>query len=134
MRVKEVKLMNRPDGWGDRLGDSEIEVDGKLCGKVQSATKQGAWYTVECEKPVIGKSVKVISKENTPLHFAEIRVHGEPNKQCMTDTCSSSQYLLKTGKCASCPPNYVQDPTDKTNCVFQNQIKEIKCKRGHRVD
>jgi len=134
MKVESVKLLNRPDGWGDRLGDSEVEVDGKLCGKVESKTAQGKWYTVTCTKPVIGKNVKVISKESTPLHFAEVRVMGKANRQCIVDACTGSQFLLKTGKCAACPTGYIQDPLDKTNCIFSDYIKEIKCKRGHRVD
>jgi hypothetical protein len=126
--------LNRPDGWGDRLGDAEVEVDGKLCGKVQSQTVQGKWYTVECAKPIIGDKIKVTSKANTPLHFAEFRAFGQRNKQCMTDTCSKTQFLLKTGKCTNCPTGYVQDPSDKTNCVYGKYAKEFKCKRGWRVD
>jgi len=52
----------------------------------------------------------------------------------MADTCGETQFLLKSGRCQSCPPGYVQDPNDKTNCVYGKYIKEIKCKRGHRVD
>lgn len=134
MRVESVKILNRPDGWGDRLGDSDVEIDGKLCAKVQSGTVQGKWYTVTCDKPVIGKKVKVISKENTPLHFAEIRVMGKANKQCSAETCTGTQFLLKSGRCAECPTNWIQNPLDKTNCIFGNYVKEIMCKRGHRVD
>lgn len=132
--VQKVMFKNRPDGWGHRLGDATVEVDGKPCGKVVSKTVQGAWYTVKCDKTVIGKSVKVTSKKDTPLHFAEIRVFGKPNKQCTTDKCTNKQYLLKTGKCASCPTDYVQDPKDKKNCIYGKYVKEIMCKRGHRVD
>jgi len=41
---------------------------------------------------------------------------------------------LKSGKCGACPAGYVQDPADKTNCVHGKQVREIKCKRGYRVD
>jgi hypothetical protein len=132
--VESVSMKNRPDGWGHRLGDTTIEVDGKLCGKVTSKTVQGAWYTVKCAKPILGRSIKVTSKAKTPLHFAEIRAHGKPNKQCSADKCSAKQFLLKTGKCGACPTDYVQDPKDKKNCVYGKYVKEIKCKRGHRVD
>lgn len=133
-KVNEVKFMNRPDGWGKRLGDTSVEIDGKFCGKVQSQTVQGKWYTVKCEKPIIGKTVKVTSKANTPLHFTEFRAFGAANKQCITDACSSSQFLLETGKCQNCPTGYIADPKDKTNCIYGKYVKEIKCKRGHRVD
>lgn len=74
------------------------------------------------------------SKAETPLHFAEIRVFGTANNQCQTDKCEANQFLLKSGRCQACPPGYVQDPTDKTSCVYGKYIREIKCKRGHRVD
>jgi len=82
--------LNRPDGWGARLGDAKVEVDGKLCGQVQTETVQGVWYNVVCETPIIGKEIVVTSKENTPLHFAEFRAFGKPNQQCMTDTCTKT--------------------------------------------
>jgi hypothetical protein len=126
--------MNRPDGWGDRLGDAEITVDDKVCGAVQSETKQGVWYTVTCEYPIIGKSIKVTSKADTPLHFAEFRAFGKPNKQCTTDTCTGTQYLLKTGECANCPSGWMTDPDNKNSCIYGKYLREIKCKRGHRVD
>jgi len=132
--VEKVSMKNRPDGWGYRLGSATVEVDGKLCGKVTPKTVQGAWYTVKCAKPIIGRSVKVTSKDKTPLHFAEIRAFGKANKQCTTDKCSAKQFLLKTGKCGACPTDYVQDPQDKKDCVHGKYVKEVKCKRGHRVD
>lgn len=133
-KVNQVKLLNRPDGWGARLGEATVEVDGKECGKVQSSTKQNVWYTVTCTKPIIGRTIKVTSKAATPLHFADIRVFGTANNQCKTDACDASQFLLKSGRCQSCPPGYVQDPNDKTKCVYGQYVGEIKCKRGHRVD
>jgi len=139
-KVNQVKLLNRPDGWGARLGDATLEIDGKECGKVQSSTKQNAWYTVTCTKPIIGRTIKVTSKAGTPLHFAEIRVFGTANNQCKTDSCDPSNkltpnhFLLKSGKCQACPSGYVHDPQDKTKCVYGHYIREIKCKRGHRVD
>lgn len=33
-KVTSVRILNRPDGWGARLGGSTIKVDGKLCGSV----------------------------------------------------------------------------------------------------
>lgn len=133
-KITSVKFLNRPDGWGDRLGDAVVEVDGRECGTVQQETVQGVWYTVECATPLIGKSVKVTSKADTPLHVAEVRVFGEPFKQCFADECTNTQYLLQTGKCAECPADWIQDPNDKTNCIYGLAVKEIKCKRGHRVD
>jgi hypothetical protein len=133
-KVESVKIMNRPDGWGDRLGDAVVEIDDKVCGTVQSTTKQGVWYTVTCETPIIGKTMKITSKADTPLHFAEIRAFGVANKQCTTDTCTGSQYLLKSGRCADCPTGWITDPEDKTSCIYGKMLKEIKCKRGHRVD
>jgi hypothetical protein len=105
--IDSVKLKNRPDGWGHRLGDSTVEIDGKLCGKVSTKTVNGAWYAVKCAKPILGKTVTITSKAKTPLHFAEIRVFGKANKQCSADTCKSNEYLLQTGRCARCPTNYV---------------------------
>jgi len=132
--VESVNIKNRPDGWGYRLGDATVTVDGKLCGKVTSKTKQGAWYTVKCAKPILGASVKVESKGNNPLHFSHIAAFGKANKQCVTDKCSANKFLLKTGKCRSCPTDYITDPKNKKNCVYGKYVKEIKCKRGHRVD
>lgn len=68
--VERVSIRNRPDGWGYRLGDATIKIDGKVCGKVTSKTVQGAWYTVKCASPIVGRSIMVESKANTPLHFA----------------------------------------------------------------
>lgn len=133
-KINQVKFLNRPDGWGGRLGDTTVEIDGKLCGTVQSSTVQNVWYDVDCETPILGRSIKVISKEGTPLHFAEIKVYGEKNQQCMQETCSTSQFLLKSGRCQDCPTGWSQDPTDNTNCIYGGLIKQIKCKRGHRVD
>jgi len=75
-KVNQVKLLNRPDGWGARLGAATVEIDGKVCGQVQKETKQNVWYTVVCSKPIIGRTIKVISQAQTPLHFAEIRAFG----------------------------------------------------------
>jgi hypothetical protein len=133
-KVNQVKFLNRPDGWGHRLGDSIVEIDGKVCGTVQSETVQNVWYDVYCETPILGRSVKVISKEGTPLHFAEIRVFGEKNQQCMQETCTDSQFLLKSGRCQDCPTGWIQDPNDNTNCIYGGMIRQIACKRGHRVD
>ena len=97
-KVNQVKLLNRPDGWGARLGDATVEIDGKECGKVQGTTKQNVWYTVTCAKPIIGRTIKVTSKADTPLHFTEVRVFGTANDQCKTDTCAGNQFLLKSGR------------------------------------
>jgi hypothetical protein len=78
--------------------------------------------------------MKITSKADTPLHFAEIRAFGKANKQCSTETCTNSQYLLKSGRCADCPTGWITDPEDNTTCIYGKQVKEIKCKRGHRVD
>jgi hypothetical protein len=76
----------------------------------------------------------VTSKAQTPLHFTEIRVFGTTNNQCAAERCSDRQFLLKSGRCQACPAGYVQDPNDKTSCVYGKYLSEIKCKRGHRVD
>lgn len=68
--VERIAFKNRKDGWGHRLGGSTVEIDGKLCGKVTAKTVAGAWYSVKCAKPILGRSVKVTSKDKTPLHFA----------------------------------------------------------------
>lgn len=75
--VESVKIQNRPDGFGNRLGNATVEVDGQPCGTVAATTVDGAWYTVTCTNPILGRNIKVTSVANTPLHFAEIRAFGK---------------------------------------------------------
>jgi len=42
--------------------------------------------------------------------------------------------LSKTGKCLDCPAGYIQDPQNPKDCLYGNYVKQVRCKRGYRVD
>jgi len=55
-------------------------------------------------------------------------------RYCTKDKPKSTQYLYKTGRALDCPTDYVQDPKDMKRCVYGKYLKQVLCKRGHRVD
>jgi hypothetical protein len=58
-----------------------------------------------------------------------------PNKRyCMKDKVKTTQYLFKTGRALDCPTDYVRDPKDWKRCVYGKYLRQVLCKRGHRVD
>ena len=60
--VVEVRIMNRRDGNGERLGKCKIEIDGVYFGSLPAITEVGKWYSIKPEKEeyITGTSVKVI--------------------------------------------------------------------------
>jgi hypothetical protein len=37
-------------------------------------------------------------------------------------------------KCLSCPADYVQHPQTAKDCIYGKYVKQVRCKRGYRVD
>jgi hypothetical protein len=55
--VHRVRVKNRVDCCGERLRDTTVTIDGKICGNLPGSTKTGVWYEVKCEKPLMGKEI-----------------------------------------------------------------------------
>ena len=50
------------------------------CGSLPASTGNSLWYTVSCGADTFGVNVKVVTTQNAPLHFAEIRAVGYPRQ------------------------------------------------------
>ena len=76
--VTEIKILNREGGAtvGGRLAKQQVDVDDKLCGNLPEETLSATWYTITCEKPLTGLSVRVVTIAEEFLHFAEIEIYG----------------------------------------------------------
>lgn len=42
--------------------------------------------------------------------------------------------MAKTGKCLDCPADYIQHPQNPKDCIYGKYVKQVRCKRGYRVD
>ena len=67
----------------DRLASARVELDGQYCGSLPAATPSTSdnWWEVRCSKPLVGSSIKVVTKTDTYLHFADIEVYGRRNPE-----------------------------------------------------
>ena len=91
--VRKVRIQNRD--WDDnRLANSEVTVDGQVCGYLPGVTDPGMWYDVECFDPIVGKSVKIATTEFTYLHIAEVEVYG-----LIESASTLGNYQMQPGKC-----------------------------------
>lgn len=59
--VWSVRILSRKDCCGARLGGARVLVGATLCGKVESNTKNGQWYEVQCKEPLQGGRVRIES-------------------------------------------------------------------------
>ncbi len=73
--VTSVKILNRTDCCGERLSGAIVEINNETCGVLPLDTKTGVEYTIYCEQPITGETIKV-SVENEYLQIAEIKVFG----------------------------------------------------------
>jgi hypothetical protein len=72
--------------------------------------------------------------ERNPVDCFVRKAVPKAQKGCKTDTCDKSQFLAKTGKCLACPADYVQHPQTAKDCIYGKYVKQVRCKRGYRVD
>ena len=72
--VDKVRILNRFNCCGDRLGGTSVFIGEKLCGKVPDVTEQNKWYDIKCEKPIEGEHVELITNKNTYLNISGIEV------------------------------------------------------------
>jgi hypothetical protein len=72
--VYQVKIKNRADCCGGRLARTKVMIGSQVCGHVQNGTRNGAWYTVKCKRPVRGDRVRLITTRNTYLSISGIQV------------------------------------------------------------
>jgi hypothetical protein len=57
--VAYVRILNRKSCCGNRLSGTIVSIGGQECGKVQNGAKNGKWYTVTCQKPIVGKNIEL---------------------------------------------------------------------------
>lgn len=68
--IDRVRILNRRDCCGGRLGGTEVFVGGEKCGQVQGGTKNGQWYEVKCSKPLFGQKIKIVTTQKTYLSIS----------------------------------------------------------------
>jgi len=74
--VGKVRIQNRKDCCGARLGGTRVLIGDKECGRVPNGPKNGQWITVQCAQPITGTSVRLITTQNTWLQINAIEVYG----------------------------------------------------------
>ena len=83
MFVTKVRILGARANYfgGERIKSAKIEIDDQYCGSIPDNAVGGVWYDVECERPLIGTSVKVTDTttiEDDVLAFDEIEVFAGP--------------------------------------------------------
>jgi hypothetical protein len=73
--IWQVRIMNRRDCCGDRLGGVSVMIDNDECGRVPMGTKNGKWYTVKCSRPLQGKNLRLITTRNEYLSISGIQAY-----------------------------------------------------------
>jgi hypothetical protein len=74
--VHRVRVKNRVDCCGERLRDTTVTIDGKICGNLPGSTKTGVWYEVKCEKPLMGKEIQLTTTRSAYLQISGVEVFG----------------------------------------------------------
>jgi hypothetical protein len=72
--IAKVRILNRRDCCGDRLGGTIVTIGNQECGRVPMGTKNGQWYTVTCSSPVTGDRIELKTTQNTYLSISGIEV------------------------------------------------------------
>jgi hypothetical protein len=68
--VGRVRILNRKDCCGNRLGGVKVYVDETYCGQVQPNTRNGQWYEVKCSKDILGEKVRLVMTKNDYLSIS----------------------------------------------------------------
>jgi hypothetical protein len=72
--VTKVKVLNRGDCCGKRLGGTKIFVGDELCGTIKDP-KDGEWQTIKCKAD--GDFLKIKGAPGKYLHFCGLKVWGK---------------------------------------------------------
>jgi integrin beta 3 len=72
--IDRVRILNRKDCCGGRLAGTEVFVGGEKCGKVESGTRNGQWYTVKCQNDLKGSQITLKTTRNEYLSISGIEV------------------------------------------------------------
>jgi hypothetical protein len=59
--ITSVRVLNRKDCCGGRLGATQVLVGKTECGEIESGTTNGKWYTVECKVPIKGDRIRLVT-------------------------------------------------------------------------
>jgi len=73
--VDRVRVLNRKNCCGGRLAKTEVFIGDQKCGQVEPGTKNGQWYTVECQEPVFGNKVRLVTVQKEYLSISGIEVY-----------------------------------------------------------
>lgn len=92
--ITQVRIKNRADCCAERLSGTKIFIGKALCGKIPNiqAGRGGKWYTLECKSPIIGSSVRLVTTQDTWLHFTRIEVYGL-RKQKLSKPQGASKFV-----------------------------------------
>lgn len=122
--VTEVRILNRRDCCGERLGGSTVYIDDVLCGTIPGSTSTASTYTVTCTTPLSGSSITIRQNTTyTALQLANVEVWGDNNchhdeftnadgaRRCSTSsdctgarTCSKWQWCVGDSGCTPASP------------------------------
>jgi len=104
--VDTVRILNRFNCCGDRLGGTSVSIGDQHCGKVPEKTEQNKWYDIKCEKPIAGKQVELRTNKNTYLNIsgieviaADVKEQADEGKKCYkyvnTQGCTNGHNIRK---------------------------------------
>jgi hypothetical protein len=72
--IDRVRILNRRDCCGSRLAGTEVFIGNESCGKVESGTGNGKWYTVKCQQNLKGSEITLKTTKNEYLSISGIEV------------------------------------------------------------
>jgi hypothetical protein len=97
--IDRVKIRNRRDCCGARLAGTAVFIGGKECGKVESGTSNGRWYTVNCQGSIQGDKIELKTTRNEYLSISGIEVWtGAETVETTTSAPSGKPSTIKLSK------------------------------------
>ena len=81
--VSRVVIVNRQDGWWDRLRNVVVTVssnesdDGSICGKFDGPGTAGQIIEINCAEKLYGRYVKLTMNSANYLHVSEVEVYSQ---------------------------------------------------------
>jgi len=81
--VSFVRIRNRIDCCGARLGGTRVMIGDQECGRVPNGPKNGQWYAVQCKEPIRGNRIRLITTQNTWLQINGIEVYGISTEEAL---------------------------------------------------
>merc|ERR1712166_1312667 len=88
----KIRIRNRADCCGERLGSTKVFVSGQLCGTLPSKTVRGQWYEVTCN--LTGNEIKLVTTQNTFLSIQGFEAYAGQTAPHV----ASAQHLVKIDK------------------------------------